>query len=40
MKKKWRWREEPIDTEFTEQKTDPDNDAIAIDFRLSNLQEE
>ena len=31
---------EPIDTEFTEQKADPENDENAIDFRWSDVQEE
>ena len=31
---------DPIDIEFTEQKTDPYNDENAIDFRLSDVQEE
>ena len=31
---------EPIDLEFAEQKTDPYNEEIAIDFRWLDVQEE
>ena len=31
---------EPIDIEFTEQKTDPENNENVIDFRWSDVQED
>ena len=37
--RKWK-KKEPINIELTEQKTDPDNDENAIDFKWSDVQEE